>query len=549
MKRLFILGLVAITSVLSFAQKDRTSLTKVNHLSLPKSVLASSVNTYQIVISKTAIIKQLAIDPAEVSNSVRLEGLSAIDEGVAELKIKYFIAGVPAINGTQNPVTKDGVTKYYYKYTCTPKVSFEVVSGSKTVKSVKCYPFATKDQKVFTFSTATHATSSAAKSEWNKSGRTLCQNKLRAFIIAQIAESKVKLQEEVDYYDQQEHVEVLYFKSTKKASYPEYETNSNAIIESLGNVSATSDRSAYIAAVAGPKGFYEGKIAGLSAEDKEQKTFYMVCALNLAVINYWSDNMADAQKYLDMAKKVKGRVQFKEGLRIDIYDRKNALEATKANGISVYTGVGLASDVELATIRTSYLAEQASREAEIAARIDAEKQKFAPVVDDYSGFIINREGAKVTGKFKWYKKNTHHKEGQIFFIANGSDVEQILSGFTMSRAEFGEYKYQEVPYADALSREKALMRVMYESEKIVVSYFERWDKDHKYIMKDYYYFKTGAERAKCITNSDFTVAYKKKMAKYFEDCPALVTKITANEFPSSPEMYVAAAAEYSTLCK
>ena len=535
---------------LSFGQKDKTKSERINFLSLPKTIQSPEVNTYRVEVKNFGRLHDLDLNAKEMAYAVNLNAYARVDKGEPEMRVIITIPSFGKVAATQSSNTKDdGTTTYNYAYTCDPRMSYEIITNGESIKSGKLvFKMSGKNSK-FSWTGSFATTSSESRAKYNKTGRADLKKKLKAYIQDQFDRTVTQMKKDVDYYPVSSGQPVFYFKTTKKADFTDYEKAADDLIAAMSSIQSTSNRDAFKGAAASSVKFWQDKMAGLNPQAKGEDNLYLHCALNLAASYYWMDELAEAEGYLNKANTVKGRSVVKSGLERNIASRRNALQICEVNGIDPYKGITPATMEELDEIRLEAEAQEIAREAEIAARIERERLKLEPVIEEVSGYIIDRNDQRVEGSFKLYKKNTHEREGKVYFIRSGSTAEDEISVSFMKSGEFAGTKYVEVMFGDAIGgRDKELMKVLYESPKISVLFYKYKSTDGKQTFTNTYFIRPGEERATNTTNATFLVAYKKKMANYFEGCPALVSKIEAGEYPDSKNMRIAIATDYTSLC-
>lgn len=534
----------------SYAQKDKTKSFRVNYLSLPKTIQSPEVNTYRVEVKNFGRLHDLDLNAKEMAYSVNLNAYARVDKGEPEMRVIITIPSFGKVAATQSSKTKDdGTTTYSYSYNCDPHMSYEIITNGESLKSGKLvFKLSGKNSK-FSWSGCLATSSSESRAKYNKTGRADLKNKLKAYIQDQFNRTVAQMRKDVDYYPVTTGQPVFFFKTTKKADYTDYEKAADDLITALGSIQSTSNRDAFKGAAAPSVKFWQDKMAGLNFDAKGEDKLYLHSALNLAAAYYWMDELAEAEGYLTKANEVKGRSVVKSGLEKDIANRRRSLQVCDVNGIDPYKGITPATMEELDEIRLEAEAQEIAREAEIAARIERERMKLAPVIEEVSGYIIDRNDQRIEGSFKLYKQNTREREGKVYFIKSGSTAEDEISVSFMKSGEYAGTKYVEVLFGDVIGgKDKELMKVLYESPKIKVLFHKYKSSDGDHTFTNTYFIRPGEERAINTTNATFLVAYKKKMANYFEGCPALVGKIEAGEYPDSKNMRIAIATDYTSLC-
>ena len=548
-KSLFILCTLVLSSSIGLAQKIKHEGAKVKYLRIPNYVFDKEVNTYKIDITDYGYqLENIGLNANNLAAKAKMDALSRVT-GEAEIVIKLRFDGYGTMEPEMNQHVKDGVTKYALIYKYQLPMSYEIyVNGSRVgstrVKDVDM------NKPTFTYSTGYHESSSKAWAYWRNTGRSKLKNQIKNNFNAKYDMFLKQLRNDIDYKKTTHWVTILYPKTTKKEDFTEYEKHSMDALEILKSLEHGSDRSSLKNKLAPHVVYWKQQLEGADKNDKKQENLYMGSALNVAEAYYWMDDMPNAQAYYDMADEVKGKAVHKMELKKDIEKRTKDLEALAEAGIPVYTGVEPASLEELQSIAAAEEARRIAEEAEIAAKIEAERLKNAPVVEEKSGYIITRDEKRIDATFYLYKERTGDKEGKIFYMTEGAEDEIELTAANILEAKVGAYMYEVVKHKDAigLGKEMSLMKILFQSEKITVYEEQHMNDDGDHLFTNVYFLKPGENYPTNSSSLTFEAAWKGRLAGYFSDCAALVKKIEAGDYPNSPETRVAIAADYSNTC-
>lgn len=562
MNKLLTLFLAFAVIQVSIAQKVKDDATRVKYLRLPQYVLDKEYNTFSAeVVDYGNQLEDIGIYPASLSDEIQFDAYSKVSGG-GEIHVKFYFSGYGSLNPTvKEAKQKDGSIKYYCTYTYKLPMRYEVYAGGSLATGAKVKEISDKKTE-FTFKGKQFTSSSAARSDWKKTTIEAAKKDIAKNFQEKFKIFQKQLKDAVDYQKTTDLVFVCYLKSNKKFDFTEFEGKKESFIQKLKGLGHGKNRKAFKADVQAEIDYWEKTLSESDPNDKDSDKLYLVSAINLAYAYYWCDDMGNAQSYLEKAKQAKGKIQVKGIIERDIAYRKKRLAILDEEGIDPYTGVEPASMEEIQAIEAAEEQAKIEREAEIAARIAREEAevearlaaqaaKTAPVIDTVPGYVTGRDGKNVDCIFLFYHANTGSKEGEIYFIPEGESYEQELVPMNAASAKIGPDTYRTVRHYDAtgLGKEVSIMKEMFSSDKIDVFEGKYVDDEKRYINTYYYFRKKGETYATNSSSLTFEALYKKKLAKYFEDCPAIVTKINANEYPNSPDSRVLIAADYTEQCK
>ena len=544
-----------LLATLSFAQKERYTKVNTATLSLPVNPLDKEVNTYSVEIKNRANLSALGIDKDVLKNQIQLEAFSLVEKGEPELKVRFTIESFGNLSPQYVEVTqKEGPPRWKAVCRYNVSVSYELyvngrsLEAPQTASNFTITPTSKKQSSLY--ESSTFANRVEAQKYWSSKGKVAAYNKITKELEGSFKRQILNLKNEVDYYSAYESVYVMYLKTTKKMDFTDYQNTADQMVEVLGQIRPKATRGTIKTALAEPIAFWEAKLKTLNLGDKKQKKIGVVCLLNIAEAYYWMDDLNKASDYYAKAKALNVMGNYVKPMNNRLERRKATLAQAKASGIDPYKGIDPASDEELAEILRKQEAKDNAREAEIAARIEREKMLLAPVIEAYNGFIVDLSGNKKQGTFKWYKKNTNEREGKIYFIEQGTSSEKEISSSFAERCEFEGHVYTMVMHGDVLSgKDKTLMEVLYESDKVKVLYHEHYTSESHTLIKEIHMIRPGEPKTTNTSNAQYLVAYKKSLANYFADCPVLAEDIRAGKYPNSKNMRVAAATAYTDSCQ
>jgi hypothetical protein len=548
-KQILLVTLLLSVSLGTIAQNFKNHDAKVNYLKIPNIIQNSSINTYNVEISGYEDdLNTLGYSAGSITDKLNLRAFTRVD-GEGENKVVFRFSGYGSLRGNMSSQTgTDGKAKYFYTYSYTLPMSYEIYAGGKRIAGGEIKKqTAMGSVEQFTYSTSSYATSTDATNNWNSGGQAGLRNQIKTNFDAKFESFLTEVRNQIDYQAIKGSTDFGIFKTTKKEDFTDYEVAAQSAEAALTPLVAGEPRTGLRERMESPMAFWKTKMKTLDPTNKDQDKLYFACANNLANAYYWMDNIDSALYFIAEAEKSKFREGYLVLLKSDIENRRKQLAALKVFGIDPYVGPDQASAAEIKEIEAIAKKERINEEAEIAARIAAEQMKLEPVIEMYDGYIINREDQKVVGKVKCYKANNGDRTGKNYFITEGTEKEMELSASYIKMCEFGSYKYELVKYL-GVSKETNLMLVAYDSEKIKVYKYTVPSKTSKYGITNIYYKRPNEELATNTSSLTFTYAYKKTLAKYLEDCPSVSSKALGGEYTDSEEMRIAAAIDYSN-CK
>ncbi|HEY8402111.1 MAG TPA: hypothetical protein VIK89_12655, partial [Cytophagaceae bacterium] len=554
--QLLSLTLLLTASLSTMGQNFKNQTAKVSFLAAPRVIQNASVNTYSVEVKGYENnLNDIGYSSGALIDRVILNTFTKVN-GEGENKIIFRFGGYGSLNGSLSSSTNsEGKVSYYYIYNYTLPMSYEIYADNKRIAGgeikAKQQNSAAPSVDQFSYKSKSFNSSTDANNFWNGSGKAEVRNHIKGNFENKFKEFLAEVKYDIDYYPSTATTSFGMFKTTKKADFTVYEKAAESAERALETLVAGQPRTGLRNALDSAMTFWSTTLSTLDPTNKEQDKLFFVCANNLANSYLWMDNIDSALYFVSVAEKAKFREGYLSMLKYEIETRQKQLNTLKAFGIDPYTGPARATQEEIDAINAKAEEDRLNKEAEIAARIAAAEKKFAPVIENYDGYIIDRADKKVSGKIICYKANNGERTGKNFFVADGADKEMELTASFVKACEFGSNKYELVKYADAtgLGKETQLLLVAYESNKIKVykSYYKLKNSDT--YTTDIYYKRPDEEVATNTTTVAFTVAYKKQLAKYFENCAEINKKALAGDYTDSPEMRIAAAVDYSNSCK
>jgi hypothetical protein len=545
MKKILLLLMVSqFTIFTASAQNLKISSVQFKYKDIPGTIRDIDENTFSVDVRSNADLNYIGTSTGALANRVSFNTLSKVD-GYGDIKFDLRIGSYNNLTPKLNEVkSKEGVITGYY-YTCTYAIPFTYTIVSKSINWNNHGTKTSTNGDEETYTGKTFAKSSEAYTDWNNGGMQNIKSAVRTSTENKITNLCNLVSENIEFIDRAATNQMYYFKTTKKEDFTAYETACESSVELIKTFTPTTVRTDMKSKFESHLNFWKNNLPKLDPKNKDQDKLFFVNAYNASLVYYFLDDMENASKWAKELERVDQYENMEKGLLNLIEERTKDLENAKAKAVNPYEGLPNATTEKVMQLNAKYDKERA--EIELKKQIEVEKalaleaMRTAPVINEYTGYILNRKQEKTEGSFKEYLNNTGDKSGNIYFIAKGTTKETIISTASMTECHFDNRDYEAVKYftvGDGF--ENDLMYIKYQSPKITV-----YKGSNGYI----YYLKPGEKTATNTNSLLWGSAFKKSTAVFFQDCPALVTKIDNGDYPASEEMRIALATDYSDLCK
>lgn len=543
MKKLILQAILLALGNLLFAQNIKFHGANYSYLDIPKTIRQTDENTFTVVLRSYANLDYIGTSKDQLANRISFNTISKV-EGFGDIDIKITIGRYSKLSPKLNKVEKDGVVTGYY-YTCDYNVPFSYSVVSPSINWNNTGTKETTEGNKYTYTQKTFKTYDEASKNWSEGNMANVKGHLRSSIENLVSNLGNLISYNTEFIERSMTVTLYDFKTTKKEDFTAYENANDKTKAIFESVKGTTVRAELMDQLKPHIDFWSTNLKTLNPSEKDDQRLHFVNAYDLGITYFILDDMENAKKYLKEAMITNEKKAATNQLEKLIEEREADLKILEGTTISPYEGLPNASNEKVMELNDKYFKEkeriELEKQIEIEKALAIYEKENAPVINEYEGYIVDRDEKMLEGMFKEYLDNTGDKEGNTYFIENETTKEIALSTANMLECHFDDRDYEAVRYftvGDGF--EKDLMYIIFESEKVNV-----YKGGNGYI-----YFKKPEEKNATNTNSlIWGTSFKKSATGYFSDCASLVTKIEAGDYPASNQMRIAMAKDYTTLCK
>lgn len=542
LKKILIIFLI-ITSVKSFGQSYKSLTGSFQVLRIPKNVYTKDVNCVNVnLIYSSADLYYSGITKESLEDLIVFSALKKTgDMNGFKFEIKILPIAIEQTTGIRTETKeskgiKYSVYKYYFKYFIPYQIKITDPKGEVLVNH---FEKSSSSNNNFSFMSDQFATSIECSNYFaaNSQGFTLLKRNVSEGLGILMNSIKENAQFSIDYTPIKLSENINYFKTTKKENYDSFEKAAKSTVETFNLISPYSSRDNFFIANKSSIRFWKDTLKTLSYTNKEQVNLYAACYINLAKVYYLADELDSAKTYLEMAKKSNEKNSEIKSVTDMISYREADILKLKANGISIYGGIGVAKkELSNAELKQVFLANYLQ---------DSKNFKLD------SGYVIDNSGFQKKASFKTYNNlepvELASKRNKTFFIMEGINSEFELNtssvrGYKLDTQIFENVKFYTANELNNLTQQ--FLKVIIESNKLRVYEYDSKDLNNLASSVNLIFKKPSEEIGTNSSSAKFFLLFKKSLQNYFSDCTSMKEKIDKGEYSKNRQGILKAANDY-----
>lgn len=510
MKKILLLVILLNAFFISFSQKYDQESFLVNRMHIPEKLIYDQLKTYGTYVNLFS--SSVNVDYNYVNNLVGgLKSFDKVDFNNADLQIKTnvgpysFIEEKTVSRSVTEEVNKQKVNVTYYKRVLSFRfpASYTVTNGKN---GLTLYFNEYSNNNVRQIESMEYKSESDAVKVFESERSTRLSSNINEHVRLFLQGSNDKISDMFDFYPMQMSMRIFMFKKWDKDD--EYNEHIKSIKKIMPVMTADESPESYMSRLQADLDYLKSFEGKFDPKDKKEDILYFGNYYNLATMYFCLDDFEKAKFYLAKLDSSDKKEEFTNGLR-SLFERterrmnKHLLTGTHLNYNPVkdfkLTGKNFTSDA----MNSSEAAVQSMAQGNTQAN---DKIKMTDGKEDKGKIVVEKE------------------TGQLKFISSSNPSQAVAISptnaiwFTIDTAEYVMAKSNDNGVA------KNFYRVYYSSDRIKLLQLVNGS-----LVENTSY--TGILRP----NEDYVTfiigfSIKKKLEKYFEDCPTVSKKAKDGDY-------------------
>ncbi len=497
----------------SFAQKLNRENFEYRYVHIPEKLIYDQIKTYGTSVNVIPS-NGFNLDYTFATNSAgTFNAYGKVPYESADMQIKVNYGPYQAVEEKtvswavteEKNGVKTSVTKYKRKLTYRFPINYTVSNRKNDVKLF--YNNLADPVGGRSIDGAESATEADAVKSFEANRQTLLQNDINNMLQSFCSGSNAAARDLYDFYPTMGYGTIFKFKNWDKSE--EYGEHVKNVIKVLKLMTADDNTASYLQKLSDDINYFKQFDGKFKADDKAEDILYFGNYYNLASIYTFLENYDEAAVYLQKLDSSKKEKSYTNGLKttLDRINRRNKKHFLTTTHLT-YNPV---TEYKLADKK---FASDAMSSTELMSQSVSDNS--TATVDE----LVTAEGKTLTGKI-FVEKET----GLLKMITTENKDQPLTitaSNCTSFKLDTANYFVAKESLAGVF--QKYLYRVLYESDDIKLLQMVRSDLGE---IKDYLSVIRGKEDQ---AQPAVGAGMKKKLAKYFEDCPTVSEKAKNGDY-------------------
>lgn len=525
----------------SFAQKIKDKRVAIKYVSLPSEKLPDDFKTYSVRVYGSGV-STAGLNPESLANSIKMDGfkrLAGMGQDFGHLRVSAYAGYVSTGRGelkSKTTTKKDKAgnetktTSYWYEVPFSMNYSYKVVAPDGTI-------LASGNQNVSEKSSSgSSSSSSQARKNYSSSINSMRTSFASKTVNNMVSAARSTLVNRFDFDYARASVELYLIKKDK--SEDGFEKSFETAKKVFEKVKAITPADEVKEQLKPAMKFWVEQADRDLGGDKKLKRIYKAANYNLALVNYYLNNMDAAKMYANNVIKSEGKDKKSKNLLSKIAKTEKLMALHGIN--TMHYKRDLSNAMGPAKVK----------------EFEDEKEELAAANNSSAG-TLTMDGKQIEGSVmqdKEAEEMIFGKDGNVkFMVESGGEMKEYdLTATEVSAFSIGDRSFSKIKFSPcAKGKEEAnyhILEEVYNSDKIKLYKYYPTTGALAGAKTEFAFQKTGEEAPSSLMDTQFLIL-KKGLAKYFSDCADLAEMCTEGAIGMNQDDLIKAARIYSEVCE